>query len=71
MKLHNSFKRIKIFTGAASDWELKMIFNCNSKEEAVYLQKIIKRRKSREFTQKILDRPALLKELLQKPSSTL
>lgn len=65
MKLHNSHKKIKAFTGAASDWELKLILNCNTKEEAVYLQKLIKRKKSRDFIQEIIEHPELLKKLLK------
>ncbi|MFD2516960.1 GIY-YIG nuclease family protein [Salinimicrobium flavum] len=62
---HNSNKNLKAFTGAASDWELKLIFNCNSREEAVYLQKSINTKKSRKFVEKVIDHPELLKDLLR------
>ncbi|WP_029034194.1 GIY-YIG nuclease family protein [Salinimicrobium terrae] len=71
IELHNSHKRIKAFTKAASDWEAKLIFKCTSKEEATYLKGLIKKKKNRKFIEEIIDHPELLADLLEyrvKPS---
>ncbi|NJY63664.1 GIY-YIG nuclease family protein [Salinimicrobium sp. CDJ15-81-2] len=64
LELHNSHKFLKAFTKAASDWEIKLIFRCETKKDAVYLERYIKRMKSRKFIEKIIDRPEILEEIL-------
>ncbi|WP_029037769.1 GIY-YIG nuclease family protein, partial [Salinimicrobium xinjiangense] len=49
IELHNSHKNLKAFTKAASDWESKLIFKCEDKKEAVFLERFIKKMKSRKF----------------------
>lgn len=43
LELHNSHKTLKFFTKAASDWEIKLIFNCKTKEDAVHLERFLKK----------------------------
>lgn len=62
---HNSHKKIKTFTRAASDWELKLTHKCHSKEEAIFLEKYIKGMKSRKFIEKIIDHPEVLDKLVK------
>ncbi|WP_029036621.1 hypothetical protein [Salinimicrobium xinjiangense] len=57
-------KKIKAFTGAAYDWETKLIFRCKTREEAVYLQKHLNKTKGRTFLEKVLDKPQILQEIL-------
>ena len=64
IKLHNSHRFLKAFTKAASDWEIKLIFKCENKTDAVFLERYIKRMKSRKFIQKIIERPEILEEIL-------
>ena len=64
LKLHNDHKFLKAFTNAASDWEIRLIFKCETKTDAVYLERYIKRMKSRKFVKKVIDHPNILEEIL-------
>jgi putative endonuclease len=64
MELHNSHKSVKSLTGAASDWQLKLIHKLNSRKKAVSLQKLIKK-EDKEFIEKLIAQPELLKDLLK------
>ena len=64
LELHNSHKILKAFTKAASDWEIRLIFKCETKKDAVFLERYIKRMKSRKFILKIIERPEILSEIL-------
>ncbi|OUL63385.1 GIY-YIG nuclease family protein [Flavobacterium sp. AJR] len=57
------------FTKIADDWEIVLIFNCVDKEEAIYLEKFIKRMKSKVFNNKIIADPSILKDILFKRKS--
>ncbi|WP_165828906.1 GIY-YIG nuclease family protein [Flavobacterium sp. HTF] len=54
------------FTKIADDWEIVLTFACNNKDEAVYLEKFIKRMKSRTFNNKIIENPSILQDILSK-----
>ncbi|TXK71579.1 GIY-YIG nuclease family protein [Mesonia sp. HuA40] len=41
------------FTKAAADWKLALAFKCRNKNDALYLEKFIKRMKSKKFILKI------------------
>ncbi|MBT8319177.1 MAG: GIY-YIG nuclease family protein [Gramella sp.] len=62
---HNTHHFMKNYTKAATDWTLKHQFATNIKEEAVYLEKFIKRMKSRIFIEKIINDPVILKQILE------
>jgi putative endonuclease len=64
--LHQNHNFKKAFTKDASDWELALSKSCTSKEEAIYLEKFIKRMKNRKFIEKIIKRPEILDELIEK-----
>ena len=65
LKLHNSFKALKKITGAASDWELKLIYKCGTKEKAVYLKNYLKE-KNLHFIKEVVDHPQMLQEIQTK-----
>src|SRR5690606_12017008 len=54
------------FTKAASDWELVLSFQCNTKEDAVFLKRFIKKMKSRTFIEKVIQNPEILNQILKK-----
>ena len=66
LELHNQHYFKKGFTKIADDWELVLVFECRAKEDAVYLEKFVKRMKSRKFIQKIIKNPKNLTEILNK-----
>lgn len=66
LELHNSHKKLKTITKAASDWEIKFIFPCKTKDDAIYLQRFIKKMKSRKFIQRVLENSEILEDILQK-----
>ncbi|CAL2091977.1 GIY-YIG nuclease family protein [Tenacibaculum sp. 190524A05c] len=66
IKKHNQHEYSKAYTKAASDWIYVLQMKCNNKEDALYLEKFIKRMKSRKFVQKIIDTPKTLEDILLK-----
>ena len=65
LKKHNDHSYKNAFTAAASDWEVKLVQEIENKEKAVYLEKFIKRMKSKVFIQKVIAQPNILDELLK------
>ena len=63
---HNNHYYKKGFTKIAADWLPKLDFKCSSKQNALYLEKFIKRMKSRKFLEKIIADPSILQEILDK-----
>jgi putative endonuclease len=66
LKLHNQHAFDKSFTKIAEDWQLKLNYDCQNRSDAIYLEKFIKRMKSRKFIQKIIDQPEILNDILSK-----
>ena len=66
VKQHNSHYFNKSFTKAASDWKVALYLECASKEEAVYLEKFVKRMKSRQFIEKVIAKHEILADILKK-----
>ncbi len=54
------------FTKIADDWNLVLEKELPLKEDAVYLEKFIKRMKSKRFIEKIIDNPEILDDILSK-----
>ena len=52
------------FTKIASDWELKLAFECKVRSEALFLESFIKRMKSRKFIRKIISNTYILTDIL-------
>jgi putative endonuclease len=66
IKLHNEHYHKKAFTKSASDWKIILKFECKSKKEALFLEKFIKRMKSKKFVEKIIENPHILDDILSK-----
>jgi putative endonuclease len=63
---HNSHYFSKGFSNAAQDWKMVMSKKCNSKNDAIYLEKFIKRMKSRKFIEKVINDNTILDDILSK-----
>ncbi|MFE3868129.1 GIY-YIG nuclease family protein [Flavobacterium sp. LS2P90] len=63
---HNQHSYSDSFTKIANDWELVLLLNCSNREEATFLEKLIKKMKSRIFIEKIIINHAILKDILSK-----
>ncbi|MCM8569256.1 GIY-YIG nuclease family protein [Gramella jeungdoensis] len=66
LNLHNQHYFSQSFTKAAKDWELKLIFKTSNREDALVLEKFVKRMKSRVFIEKIINKPEILSDILSK-----
>ena len=66
LTLHNKHHYKKAFTKAASDWEIVLNFRCDSKENALFLERFIKRMKSKNFILKIINNQAILTDILNR-----
>ena len=64
--LHNQHHFKNSFTKIATDGEVKLILECECKSDAIYLEKFIKRMKSKSFTLKIIKNPTILRDILSK-----
>ena len=63
---HNNHYFNTNFTNAANDWKFSLKYRCQNREQALFLEKFIKRMKSRVFIQKIIENPEILSEILKK-----
>jgi putative endonuclease len=63
---HNNHSYSNSFTKIANDWEIVLTFNCTDRDEALYLERFIKRMKSKTFNDKIINDPSILKDILSK-----
>ena len=66
LNLHNSHEFKGSFTKIASDWEIKLSFENEQKSNILYLEKFIKKMKSKIFIQKIIENPEILNDILSK-----
>ncbi|WP_042491712.1 GIY-YIG nuclease family protein [Aequorivita sublithincola] len=63
---HNQHYFKKSFTKAANDWKFSLTYQCDNKTQALFLEKFIKRMKSKVFIEKIIGNPHILSEILKK-----
>ena len=66
LKQHNEHYFKANFTKAASDWEIVLSFQCNTREDDVFLERFIKKMKSRRFIEKVIQNPKILNDILKK-----
>ena len=66
VKLHNAHHFKRAFTNAADDWELTLVYQVKNKTTALYLEKFIKKMKSKKFIEKIICKPSILEDILKK-----
>ena len=65
---HNNHYFKTNFTKSANDWKLSIKYECKNRGEALFLEKFIKKMKSRVFIEKIVSNPEILVDLLRKYS---
>ncbi|PCJ98813.1 MAG: excinuclease ABC subunit C [Flavobacteriaceae bacterium] len=63
---HNQHYFKTNFTKSANDWSIVLSKKCDSKENAIYLEKFVKRMKSKKFVLKLIANPQILDDLLNK-----
>ena len=63
---HNVHSYEGSFTKIASDWQVVLIFECVSRNQAISLEKFIKKMKSKIFIKKIVSNPDILTEIISK-----
>jgi putative endonuclease len=68
LDLHNTHHFKNAFTKSANDWMIKLTFNTEYKEDAVFLEGFIKRMKSRKFIEKVIKNPIILEQILSEKS---
>jgi len=66
---HNNHSYSNSFTKIADDWEIVLTFKCKDRDEAHYLERFIKRMKSKTFNNKIISDPSILNDILLKRKS--
>ena len=62
--LHNSGFFDHSFTSKANDWTLVFSLNCDSRKQALSIEKHIKRMKSRKYIENLIKYPDISKSLL-------
>ncbi|WP_366185184.1 GIY-YIG nuclease family protein [Flavobacterium ovatum] len=63
---HNHHSYDNSYTKIASDWNLVLEFNCTNRHEALFLERFIKKMKSKKFIEKIILNPNILAAILNK-----
>jgi len=63
---HNNHIYKGAFTRITDDWKIVLLKNCENRKEAQFLEKFIKRMKSKQFILKIIDNPNILDDILNK-----
>ncbi|CAM4305475.1 GIY-YIG nuclease family protein [Gillisia hiemivivida] len=63
---HNSHYFQNNFTKAAEDWIIKLEFKTRTRDEAIFLERFIKKMKSKKFIEKVISEPSVLPEILNK-----
>lgn len=66
LNLHNQHAFQNSYPKMASDWELVISFECPTKAGAVYLERFIKRMKSKKFIKKVVFDTPILSSILTK-----
>jgi len=65
---HNQHYFTSNFTKSAEDWTPKLTFRCKNRTEALFLEKFIKKMKSKVFIKKIIKNPLILLDILKNNS---
>jgi putative endonuclease len=66
LDLHNNGSFDKSFTKIAKDWHTVLEFECADRGEALFLERFIKRMKSRKFIERLILNPEILSDVLSK-----
>ena len=65
---HNEGKYKKAFTKKAKDWSVFLLINCATKQQALKIEKHIKRMKSRVYIENLKKFPEIVKRLKERYS---
>jgi putative endonuclease len=63
---HNQHEYTNAFSKIAIDWTLVLAFGCNDRSQALFLERFIKKMKSKIFIEKIIQNPEILSDILSK-----
>ena len=66
IRMHNEHEYTNSFSKIASDWELALAFECEDRNCALYLERFIKKMKSKVFIEKIIQNSEILTDILSK-----
>ncbi|WP_026711098.1 GIY-YIG nuclease family protein [Flavobacterium filum] len=66
IKNHNQHFYQNSFSKIANDWKLLLSYECIDRHSALYLERFIKKMKSRLFIEKIISNPEILSDILSK-----
>ena len=66
LEKHNSHAYSGSFTKIASDWEFALTKIFKEKKDAIFLEKFIKRMKSKKFIVRVIENPQILDDILKK-----
>jgi putative endonuclease len=61
---HHSYKNS--FSKIANDWTLVLSFTCENRTDALFLERFIKKMKSKVFIEKVIQNPEILTDILAK-----
>ena len=64
LQKHNNHTYSKAYSKMASDWEYVLKKGFTNKEDALFLERFIKKMKSRKFIEKIINKPDILNDIL-------
>ena len=63
---HNNHVYSNSYSKIAEDWKLVLSFECDHKNDALFLEKFIKKMKSKIFIKKVISNPEILIDVLSK-----
>jgi putative endonuclease len=63
---HNQHAYSNSYSKIANDWKLVLSYECDNRDNALYLERFIKRMKSKVFIEKIISKPEILSDILSK-----
>ena len=63
---HNQHQYANAYSKIANDWTLALNFECIDRSEALFLERFIKKMKSKFFIEKIIQNPEILEDILSK-----
>ena len=66
LNMHNNHVFNNSFSKIANDWIVKLIFEQPEKSNILFLEKFVKRMKSRKFIEKLIEEPQILTSILSR-----
>jgi putative endonuclease len=66
LKFHNDPIESRKFTAKGIPWELRSSIPCETKEQSIRLEKLVKQKKSRKFIESLLSDELLVLEILKR-----